>query len=177
MHSREMQSTPVSCNRRRFLKSAALGGAGLVAGAVGVNAMTPWVWPGRVPLESNPSFWARSQAPPNAPLKKDLTVDVAFIGGLEVLTRYMAKELGPRSIRANAVSPGAIRTDLGDGLNAEFVALLACQTTLGRVGEPDDVGRVIDSLLSDDNGWINAQSIEVPVATLSEVAYTLIGCR
>jgi glycine/D-amino acid oxidase-like deaminating enzyme len=71
----------VSLDRRRFLKSAALAGGGLVAGAVGVNALTPLVWAGRVPLESNPSFWARSQAPPNAPLGKDLTVDVAVIGG------------------------------------------------------------------------------------------------
>ncbi|MGI4748480.1 MAG: SDR family NAD(P)-dependent oxidoreductase [Janthinobacterium lividum] len=85
----------------------------------------------------------------------------AFKGGLEVLTRYMAKEFGDRRIRANAVSPGAIRTDLGGGLNAEFEALLAGQTALGRVGEPDDVGRVIASLLSDDNAWINAQTIEV----------------
>jgi NAD(P)-dependent dehydrogenase (short-subunit alcohol dehydrogenase family) len=82
-------------------------------------------------------------------------------GGLEVLTRYMAKEFGERRIRANSVSPGAIRTELGGGLNGEFEALLASQTALGRVGEPDDVGRVIASLLSDDSGWINAQSIEV----------------
>jgi NAD(P)-dependent dehydrogenase (short-subunit alcohol dehydrogenase family) len=85
----------------------------------------------------------------------------AFKGGLEVLTRYMAKEFGERRIRANAVAPGAIRTDLGGGLPDDFAALLAGQTALGRVGEPDDVGRVIASLLSDDTGWINAQSIEV----------------
>lgn len=85
----------------------------------------------------------------------------AFKGGLEVLTRYMAKEFGERRIRANAVSPGAIRTELGGGLNDEFEALLASQTALGRVGEPDDVGRVIANLLSDDSGWVNAQSIEV----------------
>jgi len=85
----------------------------------------------------------------------------AFKGGLEVLTRYMAKEFGGRRIRANAVSPGAIRTELGGGLNDEFEAMLAGQTALGRVGEPEDVGRVIASLLSDDSGWINAQSIEV----------------
>lgn len=85
----------------------------------------------------------------------------SFKGGLEVLTRYMAKEFGERRIRANAVSPGAIRTELGGGLNDEFEALLASQTALGRVGEPDDVGRVIAHLLSDDSGWINAQSIEV----------------
>lgn len=84
----------------------------------------------------------------------------AFKGGLEVLTRYMAKEFGARGIRANAVSPGAIRTELGGGLNQTFETMLAAQTALGRVGEPDDVGAIIASLLSDDNRWINAQSIE-----------------
>jgi NAD(P)-dependent dehydrogenase (short-subunit alcohol dehydrogenase family) len=85
----------------------------------------------------------------------------AFKGGLDVLTRYMAKEFGPRRIRANAVSPGAIRTELGGGLNDEFEALLASQTALGRVGEPEDVARVITLLLSEEGGWINAQTIEV----------------
>ena len=85
----------------------------------------------------------------------------AFKGGLDVLTRYMAKEFGDRRIRANSVSPGAIRTELGGGLNAEFEALLASQTALGRVGEPQDVGRVIAMLLSEEGRWINAQTIEV----------------
>lgn len=85
----------------------------------------------------------------------------AFKGGLDVLTRYMAKEFGPRRIRANAVSPGAIRTELGGGLNDEFEALLASQTALGRVGEPEDVARVIAMLLSEEGRWINAQTIEV----------------
>lgn len=85
----------------------------------------------------------------------------AFKGGLEVLTRYMAKEFGERRIRANAVSPGAIRTELGGGLSDEFEALLAGQTALGRVGEPEDVGLVIATLLSAESAWINAQTIEV----------------
>lgn len=85
----------------------------------------------------------------------------SFKGALEVLTRYMAKEFGERRIRANAVAPGAIRTELGGGLTDEFEALLASQTALGRVGEPEEVGRVIASLLSEDGAWINAQSIEV----------------
>lgn len=85
----------------------------------------------------------------------------AFKGGLEVLTRYMAKEFGERRIRANAVSPGAIRTELGGGLTPEFESLLAFQTALGRIGEPDEVGKVIANLMSDDSSWINAQSIEV----------------
>lgn len=85
----------------------------------------------------------------------------SFKGGLEVLTRYMAKEFGDRRIRANSISPGAIRTELGGGLNDEFETLLAGQTALGRVGEPDDVADAIASLLADDNRWINAQNIEV----------------
>ncbi|GGF85828.1 3-oxoacyl-ACP reductase [Azorhizobium oxalatiphilum] len=85
----------------------------------------------------------------------------AFKGGLEVLTRYMAKEFGPRRIRANSIAPGAIRTDLGGGLNAVFETMLAGQTALGRVGEPDDVGRVVATLLCEDSGWINAQNVEV----------------
>lgn len=85
----------------------------------------------------------------------------AFKGGLEVLTCYMAKEFGPPHIRANSISPGAIRTGLDGGLNDEFEALLASQTALGCVGEPDNVGKAIASLVSDENGWVNAQSIEV----------------
>lgn len=73
----------------------------------------------------------------------------------------MAKEFGGRGIRANSVSPGAIRTELGGGLNDEFEAILAGQTALGRVGEPNDVAGAIVGLLSDDSRWINAQSIEV----------------
>ncbi|MCF1475083.1 MULTISPECIES: SDR family oxidoreductase [Rhizobium/Agrobacterium group] len=85
----------------------------------------------------------------------------ALKGGLEVLTRYMAKEFGERRIRANSIAPGAIRTELGGGLNDEFEAMLAGQTALGRVGEPEEIGGVIASLLSDENRWINAQNIEV----------------
>jgi NAD(P)-dependent dehydrogenase (short-subunit alcohol dehydrogenase family) len=84
--------------------------------------------------------------------------------GMEALTRYMAKEFENHRIRVNAVAPGAIRTDLADGAldkNPEFAALLASQTALGRVGEPEDVGRVIASLISEESGWINAQTIEV----------------
>lgn len=85
----------------------------------------------------------------------------AFKGGLEVLTRYMAKEFGERRIRANSIAPGAIRTELGGGLNDEFEAMLAGQTALGRVGEPEEIGGVVASLLTGPNRWINAQNIEV----------------
>ena len=85
----------------------------------------------------------------------------AFKGGLDVLTRYMAKEWGARGIRANSVSLGAIRTELGGGLTPEFEALLGAQTALGRVGEPEEAARVIGALFAGDLGWVNGQCIEV----------------
>jgi NAD(P)-dependent dehydrogenase (short-subunit alcohol dehydrogenase family) len=87
----------------------------------------------------------------------------AMKGGVEVLTRYMAKELGPRGIAVNVVAPGAIETDFGGGVvrdNAQLNAFVASQTALGRVGLPDDIGGVIASLLAPENRWINAQRIE-----------------
>jgi len=84
-------------------------------------------------------------------------------GAIEVLTRYMAKELGPRGIAVNTVAPGAIETDFGGGMvrdNAGINAMIASQTALGRVGVPDDIGPMIASLLSPANRWINAQRIE-----------------
>ena len=84
-------------------------------------------------------------------------------GAIEVLTHYLAKELGPRGIAVNVVAPGAIETDFGGGAvrdNAQINSFIASQTALGRVGQPEDIGGVVASLLSDDNGWINAQRIE-----------------
>lgn len=85
-------------------------------------------------------------------------------GGVEVLTRSLAKELGPRRIAVNTLAPGAIETDFGGGLvrdNAEFNAAIAAQTALGRVGLPDDIGGAVAALLSPGAGWVNAQRIEV----------------
>jgi NAD(P)-dependent dehydrogenase (short-subunit alcohol dehydrogenase family) len=85
-------------------------------------------------------------------------------GAIEVLTRYMAKELGHRQIAVNTIAPGAIETDFGGGAvrdNSELNKFVASQTALGRVGMPDDIGGAIASLLSEDNKWVNAQRIEV----------------
>ncbi|AMX02176.1 SDR family NAD(P)-dependent oxidoreductase [Microbulbifer thermotolerans] len=87
----------------------------------------------------------------------------AMKGAVEVLSRYMAKELGARGIAVNVVAPGAIETDFGDGRvrdNKEVNDFIAAQTALGRVGLAEDIGGVIASLLSDENRWINAQRIE-----------------
>lgn len=85
-------------------------------------------------------------------------------GAVEVLTRYLAKELGPRRITANVVAPGAIQTDFSGGMvrdNPEVNKRVAEMTALGRAGVPDDIGPMIAALLSDDNRWVNGQRIEV----------------
>ncbi|UQA76533.1 SDR family oxidoreductase [Sphingobacterium siyangense] len=85
-------------------------------------------------------------------------------GAIEVLTRYLAKELGPRGIAANVVAPGAIETDFGGGHvrdNKETNAHIAAVTALGRAGVPDDIGGVVAFLCTEDARWINGQRIEV----------------
>lgn len=84
-------------------------------------------------------------------------------GGVEVFTRYLAKELGARKITANVVAPGAIATDFagGSNRNADKQALISSITALGRVGEAHDIGGVVAFLCSDKAAWINGQRIEV----------------
>ena len=85
-------------------------------------------------------------------------------GAVEVLTRYLAKELGGRGIAVNTVAPGAIATDFSGGMvrdNPELNKRVAAMTALGRAGQPDDIGPMIAALLSDANRWVNAQRIEV----------------
>ncbi|PSR55519.1 short-chain dehydrogenase [Adhaeribacter arboris] len=85
-------------------------------------------------------------------------------GAIEVLTRYLAKELGPRGIAANVVAPGAIATDFGGGHvrdNEDVNAQIAGITALGRVGLPDDIGGVVAFLCTEEARWINGQRIEV----------------
>lgn len=88
----------------------------------------------------------------------------AVKGAVEVLTRYMARELGARGIAVNTVAPGAIETDFGGGAvrdNPELNKSFATMTALGRAGLPDDIGPMVANLLSADNRWVNAQRIEV----------------
>ncbi len=85
-------------------------------------------------------------------------------GAIEVLTRYLAKELGSRGIAANIVAPGAIETDFGGGRvrdNKEMNDMVAGFTALGRAGLPEDIGGVVAFLCTDEARWINGQRIEV----------------
>jgi NAD(P)-dependent dehydrogenase (short-subunit alcohol dehydrogenase family) len=85
-------------------------------------------------------------------------------GAVEVLTRYMAKELGGRGIRVNVLAPGAIESDFGGGVvrdNAELNRHVADMIPLGRVGVPDDIGGAVAAILSDGFAWTNGARIEV----------------
>lgn len=87
----------------------------------------------------------------------------AMKGAIEVLTHYLAKELGERRITVNTVAPGGVATDFGGGAlrdNPEVTRFVASVTALGRVGQPDDLGALIATLLSNDARWVNAQRIE-----------------
>jgi NAD(P)-dependent dehydrogenase (short-subunit alcohol dehydrogenase family) len=84
-------------------------------------------------------------------------------GAVEVLSRYLAAELGPRGIRVNVVAPGAVATDFSGGVvrdNPEYQEAIAEHTALGRHAVADDIGPVIASLLGDDNHWVTGQRIE-----------------
>jgi NAD(P)-dependent dehydrogenase (short-subunit alcohol dehydrogenase family) len=88
----------------------------------------------------------------------------AMKGGIEVLTRYMAKELGERRIRVNVIAPGAIETDFAGGSvrdNAAVNQLVAATIPLGRAGLPDDIGGAVAAILSDGFAWANGTRIEV----------------
>lgn len=92
------------------------------------------------------------------------SVYAAMKGAIEVLTKYLAKELGPRKIRVNVIAPGAIDTDFNrEALAAhpEMKEYIGSQTALGRMGQPDDIGGVVAALCTNEMAWVNAQRIEV----------------
>ncbi len=84
-------------------------------------------------------------------------------GGIEVFTRYLARELGERGISANTLAPGAIETDFSGGMvrdNPQVNAMVGQNTALGRAGKPDDIGPVVLALLSPKTHWVNGQRVE-----------------
>ncbi|WP_343530660.1 SDR family oxidoreductase [Pedobacter sp.] len=91
------------------------------------------------------------------------SVYAALKGAIEVLTKYLAKELGARGIAVNTIAPGAIETDFGGGVvrdNEQVNKVIAANTALGRVGLPDDIGGVVAFLCSEEARWVNAQRLE-----------------
>ncbi|GIM92491.1 SDR family NAD(P)-dependent oxidoreductase [Paractinoplanes toevensis] len=84
-------------------------------------------------------------------------------GAIEVFTRYLAKELGPRRISVNVVAPGATGTDFGGGALRDNEAVrshISGQIAFGRLGEPEDIAGVMVAMLADNTKWITGQRIE-----------------
>ncbi len=97
------------------------------------------------------------------------SVYASMKGAIEVYTRYLAKELGPRGITANVIAPGPVATDFRGGFirdNDQVRQAVGATAALGRVGEPDDIGRAVVALASDDLGWVTGQRIEASGGTL-----------
>ena len=87
----------------------------------------------------------------------------SFKSAVETFTRYLAKELGPRGIRANVVAPGAIMTDFGNARlrsSEEMQKMVSSITALGRPGVAEDIGGVVAFLCTEDARWVNGQRIE-----------------
>jgi NAD(P)-dependent dehydrogenase (short-subunit alcohol dehydrogenase family) len=92
------------------------------------------------------------------------SVYASMKGAIEVFTKYLAKELGPKGIRANVIAPGPIETDFNSATirnNPELKNRLGSITPLGRVGNAEDIGAVVAFLFTEDARWINGQRIEV----------------
>lgn len=83
-------------------------------------------------------------------------------GALEVATKYLARELGPRGIRVNSVAPGGIETDFGGGVmkQPELQQAVIAATPMGRMGQPADIGELVASLLAPESRWATGQRIE-----------------
>jgi 3-oxoacyl-[acyl-carrier protein] reductase len=85
---------------------------------------------------------------------------VATKAAVEQLTRVFSKEVGTRGINVNSVSPGPTNTELfTNGKSPELIARLASLSSFNRIGEPDDIAKLVVFLASDDAKWINAQNI------------------
>ena len=84
-------------------------------------------------------------------------------GAVDVITRVLAKELGPKGIRVNAVNPGPIVTEgfKSAGIEgSDFEKGMVAGTPLGRIGQPDDVATVVSFLVSDDAKWVTGSLIQ-----------------
>lgn len=83
-------------------------------------------------------------------------------GAVDAITGVLARELGPRKIRVNAVNPGMVETEgthTGGFIGSEFATLMAAQTPLGRIGQPGDIASIVTFLASDDAGWLTGEHL------------------
>jgi 3-oxoacyl-[acyl-carrier protein] reductase len=105
----------------------------------------------------NISSTVTSFTPPNS------SVYTATKGAVDAITRTLAKELGPRNIRVNAVNPGMVETEglLAGGFLETFRGPIEAQTPLGRIGQPDDIAPAAVFLASSDSAWITGETLRI----------------
>jgi len=110
----------------------------------------------------NVSSVASSATPPHS------AIYTATKGAVDAITRVLAKELGPRKIRINAVNPGPIETEGFHAIGipgSDFEKQMVAQTPLGRIGQPRDVAPVVAFLASSESEWITGETIETSGGT------------
>lgn len=81
---------------------------------------------------------------------------------VDTITKSLAKELGPRKIRVNAINPGMVETEgvrEGGFLGSDFQKMFEAQSALGRIGQPDDIAPAVVFLASQDAGWIAGETL------------------
>jgi 3-oxoacyl-[acyl-carrier protein] reductase len=106
----------------------------------------------------NISSAVTSMTPPNA------SVYTGTKGAVDAITRTLAKELGPRNIRVNAINPGMVETEgvIAAGFNeGEFRKGVEAQTPLGRIGQPDDIAPAAVFLASSDAKYITGETLRI----------------
>lgn len=90
---------------------------------------------------------------------RGLAVYSATKAALDGMTRALARELGSRGIFVNAVAPGYLRTEMSHGLDADQLQQIVRRTPAGRLGEPEDISRLVMFLTSPDNTYITGQTL------------------
>ena len=106
----------------------------------------------------NISSSASTSAPPSA------SVYSATKGAVDTITKSLAKELGPRNIRVNAINPGMVETEgvrAAGFIESDFQKLFESQSPLGRIGQPDDIAPAAVFLASSDAGWITGETLMI----------------
>ncbi len=92
---------------------------------------------------------------------RGLSVYSATKAALDGFTRALARELGPAGITVNSVAPGYLRTEMSHGLDDSQLAQIVRRTPAGRLGEPEDIARVVKFLVAPENGYITGQVLVV----------------
>jgi len=85
-------------------------------------------------------------------------------GAVDTITKALAKELGPRKIRVNAVNPGMVETEgvhAAGIIESDFRKQIEAQTPLGRIGQPQDIAPTVVFLASEDSGWMTGESLVI----------------